>query len=57
MLGQVFRNELAYDLKQNGEKLRATILSDGSSSFEFAHILDGLTKAFSTRRQEIEDGR
>jgi conjugative relaxase-like TrwC/TraI family protein len=55
LLGQIFRNELAYDLKQNGEKLRATILSDGSSSFEFAHISDGLIKAFSTRRQEIEE--
>ena len=55
LLGQVFRNELAYDLKQNGEKLRSTILSDGSNSFEFAHISDGLIKAFSTRRQEIEE--
>ena len=54
-LGQVFRNELAYDLKKSGEKLRTTILSDGSSSFEFSHISDNLIKAFSTRRQEIEE--
>ncbi|WHA05747.1 relaxase domain-containing protein (plasmid) [Candidatus Bandiella numerosa] len=54
-LGQVFRNELAYDLKKSGEKLRTTILSGGSSSFEFSHISDNLIRAFSTRRQEIEE--
>lgn len=53
LLGQVFRNELALEVKRLGYKIESKILSDGSSSFELANIHPKLIKAFSTRRQEI----
>lgn len=54
LLGQVWRNELALELKNQGFELRTTILDDGSSSFELANIDQKLIEGFSTRRQEIE---
>lgn len=54
LLGQVWRNELALELKSQGFELRTTILDDGSSSFELANIDQKLIDGFSTRRQEIE---
>lgn len=54
-LGQIFRNELAFNIKRLGYEVNAKTLSDGSSSFELANIDPKLIKAFSTRRQEIED--
>ncbi len=53
-LGQVFRNELALELKNLGIELEDKILSDGSSSFEIASVEKEVIKAFSTRRAEIE---
>lgn len=52
-LGQIFRNELALEVKKLGHELTTKILSDGSSSFELASIHPDLIKAFSTRREEI----
>lgn len=54
-LGQVFRNELAIEVKKLGINITPTILSDGSSSFELSHINEKLIKGFSTRRKEIEE--
>lgn len=51
--GQIFRNELAIEVKKLGIEIRATILSDGSSSFELSKINPKLIDAFSTRRKEI----
>lgn len=51
--GQIFRNELALETQKLGYNINATILSDGSSSFELSDIDPKLIKAFSTRRQEI----
>lgn len=53
-LGQVFRNELALEVKKLGYEIETKILSDGSSSFELKNIPQSLIDAFSTRRQEIE---
>jgi hypothetical protein len=55
LLGQIFRNELALEVKALGCDIRTTILSDGGSSFELAHIHPKLIKAFSSRRAEIEE--
>ena len=53
-LGQVFRNELALEVKKLGIEINTKILSDGSSSFELTHIDQKLIDGFSTRRAEIE---
>jgi conjugative relaxase-like TrwC/TraI family protein len=53
-IGQIFRNELALEVKKLGYEIRTTQLSDGSSSFELKHIPQKLIDAFSTRRKEIE---
>ncbi len=53
-LGQVFRNELALEVKKLGIDINTKLLSDGSSSFELSHIDPKLIDAFSTRRAEIE---
>ncbi|KIE04233.1 hypothetical protein NF27_IP00010, partial [Candidatus Jidaibacter acanthamoeba] len=53
-IGQVFRNELALEVKNSGYDIRTTKLSDGSSSFELTKINPKLIEAFSTRRKEIE---
>ncbi len=53
--GQIFRNELAIEVKKLGIEIRPTILSDGSSSFELSKINPKLIDAFSTRRKEIVD--
>jgi conjugative relaxase-like TrwC/TraI family protein len=53
-LGQVFRNELALETKKLGIDISTKFLSDGSSSFELAHIDQKLIDGFSTRRAEIE---
>lgn len=53
-IGQIFRNELALEVKKLGYEIRTTQLSDGSSSFELKHISQNLIDAFSTRRKEIE---
>lgn len=51
--GQIFRNELAMEVKKIGIDITPTILSDGSSSFELSKINPKLIDAFSTRRKEI----
>lgn len=53
-IGQIFRNELALEVKKLGYEIRTTQLSDESSSFELKHIPQNLIDAFSTRRKEIE---
>jgi conjugative relaxase-like TrwC/TraI family protein len=53
-LGQIFRNELAVEVKKLGYQLTPITLKDGSKSFELAHIPETMIKAFSTRRAEIE---
>jgi conjugative relaxase-like TrwC/TraI family protein len=53
-IGQIFRNELALEVKKLGYEIRTTQLSDSSSSFELKHISQNLIDAFSTRRKEIE---
>jgi conjugative relaxase-like TrwC/TraI family protein len=53
-IGQVFRNELAFEVKKLGYQVVPVTLPDGSKSFELAHISKEMIKAFSTRRQEIE---
>lgn len=53
-IGQIFRNELALEVKKLGYEIRDTQLSDGSSSFEIKSIPQNLIDAFSTRRKEIE---
>jgi conjugative relaxase-like TrwC/TraI family protein len=52
-IGQIFRNELALEVQKLGYKIRTTLLSDGSSSFELKNISQNLIDAFSTRRKEI----
>lgn len=54
-IGQIFRNELAVEVKKLGYEIEAKILKDGSSSFELKCIHPKLVRAFSTRRQEIEE--
>jgi conjugative relaxase-like TrwC/TraI family protein len=54
-LGQIFRNELAIEVKKLGYEIETKILPDGSSSFELKSIAQKLIDAFSTRRQEIEE--
>ncbi len=51
--GQIFRNELAMEVKKLNIDITPTILSDGSSSFELSKINPKLIDAFSTRRKEI----
>jgi conjugative relaxase-like TrwC/TraI family protein len=51
--GQIFRSELAMEVKKLGIEIRPTILSDGSSSFELSKINPMLIDAFLTRRKEI----
>jgi len=51
--GQIFRNYLALEVQKLGYKIRTTLLSDGSSSFEIKSISQNLIDAFSTRRREI----
>lgn len=53
-IGQVFRNELAFEVKKLGYQIVPVTLPDGGKSFELAHIPKEMIKAFSTRRQEIE---
>jgi conjugative relaxase-like TrwC/TraI family protein len=53
-IGQVFRNELALQVKKLGYEIETRILPDGSSSFELKSISQKLIDAFSTRRKEIE---
>jgi conjugative relaxase-like TrwC/TraI family protein len=52
-IGQIFRNELALEVKKIGYDIRTTILSDGSSAFELKSVSQKLIDAFSTRRKEI----
>ena len=52
-IGQIFRNELALEVKEIGYDIRTTILSDGSSAFELKSVSQKLIDAFSTRRKEI----
>lgn len=53
-LGQMYRNELALEVKNLGYDIRVTRLSDGSSSFELAKVPQKVIDGFSTRRKEIE---
>ena len=53
-LGQMYRNELALEVKKLGYDIRVTRLSDGSSSFELAKVPQQIIDGFSTRRKEIE---
>jgi conjugative relaxase-like TrwC/TraI family protein len=53
-IGQIFRNELALQVKKLGYEIETRILPDGSSSFELKNISQKLIDAFSTRRKEIE---
>ena len=53
LFGQIFRNELALEVKKLGHEISPTILSDGSSGFELSKIDPKSIQAFSTRRKEI----
>jgi conjugative relaxase-like TrwC/TraI family protein len=49
-LGQVYRSELAYELKQQGYDIRVT---GNNSTFELENIPKGLIEVFSSRAKEI----
>jgi conjugative relaxase-like TrwC/TraI family protein len=51
-IGQIYRAELAYELKQLGYELRIT---GKDSSFELKKIPEGLIKLFSSRSKEINN--
>lgn len=51
-LGQVYRSELAYELKQQGYGIRVT---GNYSTFELESIPKGLIEVFSSRAKEIEE--